>query len=374
MEKLSVSLFNLLSMLSLFAALLFVFQLYFLRTKTLANRIFSFYLITVSAIVSFFLVLDIGFQKVAMGMLPIFVAAVLSIGPVLWLYINSAVDGGKSNARKHLLIPMVMGATVFVLLAFTYILKDGAVATVFKELVTYLTFFAITVVFVVQSGYYIFQSFKLYKSHLSRVSDVFSYTEKVNLSWLKLLVYGYVAFIVCLVFANVLEDIWSDILFHFVLFGYIIFSGYNAFKYEPVFDVVDDGTEDQEGEKEVKTDEVDAKNDLFIKLKVLLVSSMNDDKLYLDDSLTIHSLALKLKTNSKYLSQLINTDFNKSFVVFINEYRVEEAKRLLMDDKNKLLSIEGIGYEAGFKSKSAFNTAFKKFTGETPSSFLKKGK
>jgi hypothetical protein len=46
---------------------------------------------------------------------------------------------------------------------------------------------------------------------------------------------------------------------------------------------------------------------------------MIKDKLYLNDSLTIHSLVLELSTNSKYLSQLINSELNKSFVVFVNE-------------------------------------------------------
>jgi YesN/AraC family two-component response regulator len=116
------------------------------------------------------------------------------------------------------------------------------------------------------------------------------------------------------------------------------------------------------------------KSDFFVQLKKSLEVLMLKDKLYLNDALTIHSLATILQTNSKYLSQLINTEFNKSFVVYINEFRVEEAKKLLLDESNKHLTIEAIGYESGFKSKSAFNSVFKKNTGETPSSFLKKRK
>jgi len=368
MEKFSLSLFNIVSVLSLFAALLFIFQLYFLKTKNLSNYFFSFYLIVVSVIVSFFLILDLGFQKVAIGLLPFFVGALLSIGPVLWLYVNSAVGGKKINALNHLLTPIIIGTTILLLLSLSVIFEGGGLADLVKELSTYLTFFAITAVFIFQSGYYIFQSLKLYKRHLERVADVFSYTEQVNLSWLKLLVYGYVVFISCLVLANVLEDLWSDLLFHFVLFGYIVFSGFNALKHEPVFSVL------EEEEKDLNTSGVDVKSDFFVQLKRLLEVAMVEDRLYLDDALTIHSLSTQLETNSKYLSQLINNEFNKSFVVYVNEFRVEEAKRLLLDKDNKHLTIEAIGYEAGFKSKSAFNAVFKKNTGETPSSFLKKEK
>jgi AraC-like DNA-binding protein len=51
---------------------------------------------------------------------------------------------------------------------------------------------------------------------------------------------------------------------------------------------------------------------------------------------------------------------------------VEYAKKALKKDENRLLTIESIGEASGFKSKSSFNAAFKKFTGQTPSDYLKK--
>jgi YesN/AraC family two-component response regulator len=145
----------------------------------------------------------------------------------------------------------------------------------------------------------------------------------------------------------------------------------NALKYEPVFSVELDEIENT---KENDIEALDLKNDFFVELKRLLEIAMVKEKVYLDDALTIHSLAAQLKTNRKYLSQLINTEFKKSFVVFVNEYRVAEAKELLKSEENRAFTIEAIGYKAGFKSKSAFNTVFKKISGETPSSFLKEGK
>lgn len=63
------------------------------------------------------------------------------------------------------------------------------------------------------------------------------------------------------------------------------------------------------------------------------------------------------------------------FLIFIfipdlmNGCRVKEAKRLLVDQKLEHLSILGIGLEAGFNSKTTFNTTFKKFTGLTPTAY-----
>ncbi len=58
-----------------------------------------------------------------------------------------------------------------------------------------------------------------------------------------------------------------------------------------------------------------------------------------------------------------------SFYDWLAAYRVEEAKRLLADPKAKLFTIEQIAEEVGYNSKSAFNKAFKKFTGKTPSEY-----
>jgi AraC-like DNA-binding protein len=65
---------------------------------------------------------------------------------------------------------------------------------------------------------------------------------------------------------------------------------------------------------------------------------------------------------------LINEEFLVNFYDFVNKYRVEEAKRLLLDN-NRNYKIIAIAYEVGFNSKATFNRVFKKFTGLTPSDF-----
>ena len=98
------------------------------------------------------------------------------------------------------------------------------------------------------------------------------------------------------------------------------------------------------------------------------------NELYKKEKLTLTDLSKSLDTNPKYLSQAINHHLKLSFVDFINNYRVEEAKKLMIDDKNALLTLEAIGLMAGFKSKSAFFRAFKKATDSTPNQFVKSKK
>lgn len=98
---------------------------------------------------------------------------------------------------------------------------------------------------------------------------------------------------------------------------------------------------------------------------------MNQRKLYRNPNLNLQMVADELDTNRVYLSQLINECYNKHFNNLINEYRIKEARRILLDTQYDEFSIEGIAQMVGFNSKSVFNESFKKITGLTPSSYKK---
>jgi AraC-like DNA-binding protein len=100
-----------------------------------------------------------------------------------------------------------------------------------------------------------------------------------------------------------------------------------------------------------------------------LRSLMENEKVYLDPDLTLKSLAQKLHIHSNHLSRIINERFEMGYNDYINKYRIEEAKERLSDPAEAKKGITEIMYETGFYSKSVFNTAFKKYTGMTPSAF-----
>ena len=95
------------------------------------------------------------------------------------------------------------------------------------------------------------------------------------------------------------------------------------------------------------------------------------EALFKTGNLTLGMLAEKINTNTKYLSQAINGHLQINFTDFINEYRIKEAKRLLKAESASVLTLEAIGKQSGFNSKSAFYKAFKKATGYTPLQFVK---
>lgn len=95
------------------------------------------------------------------------------------------------------------------------------------------------------------------------------------------------------------------------------------------------------------------------------------EKLYLDSNLSLEMIAEKLNLNKSYLSRIINAELGKSFSDYVNELRVEEAKNYLTNPEFSNYTLISIGLEAGFNSKSVFNSTFKKFTGKTPSEYKK---
>jgi ligand-binding sensor domain-containing protein/AraC-like DNA-binding protein len=99
-----------------------------------------------------------------------------------------------------------------------------------------------------------------------------------------------------------------------------------------------------------------------------LTDYLQSEKVYLESDLSLHKLAARLGVRPNYLSQVINQFHNRNFFEFINMYRIEEAKRLLAETT---LKIEAVAYDSGFNSLSTFNSAFKKFTGSTPSAYRK---
>lgn len=107
------------------------------------------------------------------------------------------------------------------------------------------------------------------------------------------------------------------------------------------------------------------KNDNLIAFEKYVKTEKN----YLNANLTLEAVADSLEINKSYLSRIINSELNRSFSDYVNELRVEEAKDYLNNPEFVNYTLIAIGMEAGFNSKSTFNSTFKKFTGLTPSEY-----
>lgn len=100
--------------------------------------------------------------------------------------------------------------------------------------------------------------------------------------------------------------------------------------------------------------------------------NIQNEKPYLNKDFNLNQFAQSLGFARSYVSQAINGHYGKNFSSWVNEYRIREARRMMANPENRRLTIEAIAQAAGFASKSSFNEAFKKYTGLTPSVFMKR--
>lgn len=98
-----------------------------------------------------------------------------------------------------------------------------------------------------------------------------------------------------------------------------------------------------------------------------LNNSMNEKELYKKHNLKIYDLAKEVKVPEYQLSQILNEYLGKNFTLFVNEFRVDAACKMLTE--NAILTVDAIGYEVGFNSKSTFFATFKRLKNLTPNAY-----
>jgi len=281
------------------------------------------------------------------------------IGPMLLLYVQSLLDEDfylRSADVIHFM-PFVIAEIFAVLILSKY-----------PQLIVWTypgrIYFSGTVL--IQNFLYLAATLKILHSYGLGLKSFLSYIDNSKLSWARFFIVGYIALwsiqLQLFVGWDVLNrpqwcpytsSLWF--LTAFLFFNVMVYLGlmkpellHHTQKYR--YSVL------QKSDKE--------------KYREKLVEILEDEKLYLNPSITLITVARKLDLAPAHVSQIINESFRKNFRDFINKYRIEESKRLL-SQRNQNLNVLGIAHEAGFNSKSSFNTAFKKHTGVTPKEFRK---
>ncbi len=111
-------------------------------------------------------------------------------------------------------------------------------------------------------------------------------------------------------------------------------------------------------------------NEQLASIYATVKAVLETKQLYLKSDLTLTELASYAGFTRNQVSQAINTQFKGNFFDFVNDFRIAEFKKQVLNPDNKHLSQVGIALESGFNSKASFYAVFKKKTGMTPSAFL----
>ena len=205
-----------------------------------------------------------------------------------------------------------------------------------------------------------------------KIKDSFSNIDKINLNWLKYLAFGaaviwFIVLIIFIVRSFIARESGIDFMLQFAMSILIYSMGYFGLSQPEIFlQPSGEITQEAEIEKYRKSGLDDLSSE---DIKNKLLELMNKKKPYLDSDLTLNKLSGLLSVSVHHLSEVINTKLNQNYYDFINNYRVNEFKARIEDPANANYNLLSIAFDSGFKSKTSFNTIFKKLTGKTPSEY-----
>ena len=381
----------------------YVFAILFFASNRKTLKVMGFYMLNVA----FQYLLFINIQTFDIGWLNqtfyfVIIPLSLSSHPLIYLYVKDLTDEYFQYTFKvlyHFLPAVVLTITFFILLPS---LSPDEKITLYSgksigelEANNVIVLFGIsTLVMFAQMLFYgtkmLIQLFR----HTYNVELVHSSTNEVSLFWLRGFVMLYVLYYLFEFALFVFKGInISETIYFSLIALHVFFLGFMAFKQKDIYQKVGSQNDvENEVEKEIDltpsiSDEKDLgdvekfepKFDINVKhlsrqdelLIHSLIQRMNEEKFYLKPDISLYDLAKEMKVSKNQLSSLINDHLNMNFFTFINLFRIEEAKSILLNSDKHITSIETVAQSVGFKSRSVFNPVFKRIVGKTPSQFRK---
>jgi AraC-like DNA-binding protein len=301
--------------------------------------------------------------------LPLFLLA-----PTLFLSVIYFTNPQKKFIKIDYLhfLPFVL-LLVYYLIVFLFITGIQESRETLQTHLYLISFVILTLLFTQIIAYTVLSLIKIYK-HQSNIKFFASATGAIDLAWLQYFLYG-IVFLVLLWLGELIFEL-SKYWAYLGYFTGVYYLAYFALNQKEIYPFSKEDTQDIiEVIEEIEATE-EQKTPLFPNLdieneKIRLNELMKNEKPYLDNELGLPKLAQLCQLSTHELSYLLNEGFEENFYEFVNRYRVEGSKKLLADTKFQHLNMVGIAFESGFNSKTAFNTAFKKLTGQTPSEFRK---
>lgn len=304
-------------------------------------------------------------------------------GPLLYLYCLYAQRAENHIRRIDYLhfLPVVAAYLYMTRFFFAYSAQEKMLVDR-GEITDFKLFSLILLIAMLASGLiYALLSYRLSLQYRRSIQSNFSYSEGISLQWIRNCIIAtglvFVTALVGFLLRDGLGVVFPfnvEYLFYAIMILFIFYIGYYGVKHEQLFvsQSPNGQANDQEQSKAGKYRNSGMKEEEAAQLYARLLHLMETEKPYLQPKLSLAELAKSLDISSNQLSQIINQQAAVNFYDFINRYRVEEFLQQLQ--KNSYYNLLAVALEAGFNSKSAFNTIFKKQKGCTPSEYLQRTK
>ena len=339
---------------SLFASILMFNK----KESSLSDKVLSGWL---SLLAIDFMICGLDYEIYGM---PLLSSSFLLFNPCLFLYINSLT---RPQFKLHWMQLFHLFPFVFFEI-YTYIITEPFSLDTFFLHDKYYLFRLVFASSIILSWFiYIPLSLILVNKHRMNLKNEWSNIEKnESLSWLLAFAVFYVVFcmfaviITVIAYFNHLNPLTPHIYNYSTLLLLVyIMSFYGLSQQVPSKRMLSM----EELRKPYKNSTLSEETKQLIQKKILFYFEIGNG--YLNPELNMNVLSEQLKIPKYQITEVLNTNIGMNFFQFVNHYRVEAVKKMLMDSNNKF-SIEAIGYECGFSSKSSFYTVFKSMTGITP--------
>jgi AraC-like DNA-binding protein len=271
-------------------------------------------------------------------------SACFLIGVSLFYYLKSSVDN-----RKNFLVSWKLHVLVLLLIVL--------IVGIIKPYRTNIDFWRSFVVFIYAVwGVYVLLSGFVLRNILQKIvnKNIECTTSEL---WLVAVFVGNLLIYLAYLIGYFWLYLVGTLTFSFVFYGLFFFFMFKKNR-ETIFKDIPKKYES----KKIENEEAES-------LILLLNQAVKEEQFYRNTNIKLNDVAKHLNISSHKLSQLLNDNLGKSFALFINECRINEAKKLLKE--NNQYTLEAIGFEAGFSSKSTFYATFKKIVGQTPAEFKK---
>ncbi|MDD2490991.1 MAG: AraC family transcriptional regulator [Bacteroidales bacterium] len=298
---------------------------------------------------------------------PLYTFALLSVYPLFYIYIKSIAKEPRISVNNlYLFIPSIIGSFL-VLSTHLFFPNFIEVAGKFARLI-----------FVVQVPLVLVYGSRLIREYHKKINEYYSSTEGRELDWLNrmlilLLFTGVLSMSAGIIGREYFAESTALLVIPSLAFSVMLFYiGHTGFSQK--FSVIDFNIDSSESKSDIKDEHKD--NSLGIqektreKLKNDLYALFAEKEIFRRTDLRITDVSAELGTNRSYISSVVNVEFNTTFTDFVNHYRVEYAKKLLLLEENHILDY--IAEESGFASVNSLLRAFRKETGTTPGQFRKK--
>ncbi len=369
----------------------FFFLLLFIKKKkNLSDILLNVFVLFLVLIQLEFFLIDSGESIISLRMLIIFIPVFQSLAIVKYLYIKSLCT--LKPLKKSNLLHFIPSALCFVVLLVINVFFDS-----FIDGDSYWTLLPILLIggTLAINLFYIPKLIITYIRHKKNFEELFSYSEGVDLKWMRLSIIGYILFFVSIAFIEIAEFKGDEFFLPVVYTFYLFYLVLNGLKQKPISNVLNRNSDFQPqkyqhsespNEESIPVENVSIDKDdvahteesskykssslkddeRIADIADALTNYLNNTKVFLNPGLNLMDVSKNLGINYKYISQAINLHLNKNFIRLISEYRVNEAKDMMSDPEYNNLKFEAIGELCGFQSKSTFYSAFKKITGKTP--------